>query len=120
MTYGCIKDFLVPDYDLLQEGKILLNKLKERVLVQISWVKGHFNGEKAVQHELNDEAHSLAYDFLANDQGYYNPSTRVIDPTSSEISILFDNSTLTSKLSTFLREQLMTTQLQATICKSEE
>ncbi len=73
-----------------------------------------------MQHRLNDEAHFLAQDFLANDQGYYNLRTRVIDPPSSEIFILFDNSTLTSKLSTFLREQLTTTQLQATICTSEE
>lgn len=76
------------------------------------------NGEKTVQHRLNDEAHSLAYDILVKDQGYYNPSTRVIDPLSSGISILFDNSTLTSKMSTFLREQLTTAPLQATICKS--
>lgn len=87
--------------------------------VLVSWVKGHLNGEKTIQHKLNDEAHSLACEFFTRDQGYYNPSTSVLDPPSSEILILLDNSTLTSKMSTFLREQLTTAQIQATICKSE-
>ncbi len=89
------------------------------VSVLVSWVKGHLNGEKTIQHNLNDEAHSLACEFFTRDQGYYNPSISVLDPPSSEISILLDNSTLTSKMSTFLREQLTTAQIQATICKSE-
>ncbi len=29
-------------------------------------------------------SHSLAYDFLTKDQGYYSPSTTVIDPPSSD------------------------------------
>ncbi len=88
--------------------------------VLISWVKGHLNGEKTIQHKLNDEAHSLACEFLTRDQGYYNPSTSVLDPPYSGISILFDNSTLTSKMSTFSREQLTAVKIQATICKSEK
>lgn len=55
-------------------------------------------GRKNIPHKLNDEAYSLAYNFLARDQGCYNPSTTVINPPSSEILILFDNSTLTSKI----------------------
>jgi hypothetical protein len=35
-TYGSIKDLMVPDYDLLQEGKILLKKIKGIVSVKIS------------------------------------------------------------------------------------
>jgi hypothetical protein len=90
--------------------------------VTLSWVKGHHNGEKLIQHSLNDEAHSVAYNFITQDQGNYNPSSTVIDPPTAEISILFDHSTLISKVSSFLREQLTATPLQATkatICKAE-
>ncbi len=43
----------------------------------------------------------------------------ILDPPSYEVSILFDNCTLTSKLPSTLREQLYTTPLINTICKTE-
>jgi phosphoribosyl-AMP cyclohydrolase len=64
-SYGSIKDYLVADYDLLHEGRTLLHRLKSTTNVVLSWVKGHYSGEKkSIQHILNDEAHNLANEFL--------------------------------------------------------
>ncbi len=73
-NYGSIKDYLVPDYDLMNEGHSLYKQLKGLTNANLSWVKGHHNGGKLVQHPFNDRAHSLAYNFITQDQGYYNPS----------------------------------------------
>ncbi len=118
-NYGSIKDYLVADYDLLNEGRSLYKQLKDFTDISLTWVKGHHSGKKMIQHKLNEDAHHLAYNFIAKDQGYYNPSTTSIDPPSAEISILFNGSTLTSKISSFLRDQLTSGPLQSMICKAE-
>lgn len=45
-TYSGLKDFLAPDYDLLNEGRSLYKQLKEVITVTLSWVRGHHKGEK--------------------------------------------------------------------------
>ncbi len=73
----------------------------------ITWIKGHYRGEKkSTPHILNETAHILANDFLHKDQGYFNPSKVVIDPPSWEVSILYDQSTITSNLSKTLNSEL--------------
>lgn len=88
ISYESLRDYLVEDFDLFHEGRTLLNRLKTFTSVTSSWVP----------HILNDAAHNLANDFLHKDQGYYNPGRVVIDPLSLEVSILHDQSTITSNL----------------------
>lgn len=116
-SYGGLNEYLVANFDLLNEGRILFNKLKTMTLVTLYWVKGHYSGkEKSKPRILNDMAHNLANDFLKQDMGYYNPSRTVLEPPSSEISIRYDNSTITSNLNTALRNKLHKKHLQDTIC----
>jgi len=118
VTYGGIKDYTIPDFDLLHEGRLLLKKLRASQNITVSWVKGHFTGaKKSTEHKLNDMVHDLAKDFLRKDQGYYNPRRQVIGPPSLEVSILFDNSTLTSNISKYVKFQLSSKKLCSTICK---
>jgi hypothetical protein len=75
--------------------------------------------EKSTPHIFNDIAHALAYSFLHRDNNYYNPSRTVINPPSSDVAILYDNSTLTSNMSSVLKDCLYKDSLKATICKTE-
>jgi hypothetical protein len=45
-NYGSIKDFLVANYDLLNEGHSLYKQLKDLTDISLTWVKGHHSGEK--------------------------------------------------------------------------
>jgi hypothetical protein len=73
-SYGGLNEYSVANFDLLNEGRILFNKLKTMTSVTLSWVKGHYSGtEKSKPHILNDMAHDLANDFLKQDNGNYNP-----------------------------------------------
>lgn len=78
--YGSIKDFLFPDYDLLNEGCLLLKQLKDVTSVSLSRVKGHYNREKSINHKLNEESHSLMYNYLTRGQGYFNLRPVAVDP----------------------------------------
>lgn len=117
---GGLNDYLIANFNLLNEGRILLQKLKTVSSVSLSWVKGHYTGnKKSVPHILNKMAHNLANDYLHQDMDYYNPSSIVLESPSSEISILYDNSTITSKMNTILKQELYKKSLQDTICKTE-
>lgn len=103
-SYGSLNDYLVANFDLLNEDRLLLDKLKTNISVTLHWVKGHSTGnKKSWPHILNNIAHNLANDSLHKDMDYYNPSTIVIDPPSLEASILYNNSTITSNMATILR-----------------
>jgi hypothetical protein len=53
VAYGGITKYTVPDFDLLNEGRQLLSKLKETLTISLSWVKGHFTGgNKSIEHKL--------------------------------------------------------------------
>ncbi len=79
--YGSIKDCLVANFDLLHEGRTLLSRLRSTTTVTLSWVKGHYSGDKkSIPHILNEAAHDLANEFLHKDQGYFKPIREVIDP----------------------------------------
>jgi hypothetical protein len=120
-SYGGLNEYLVANFDLLNEGRHLFNKLKTMTSVTLSWVKGHYSGtEKSKPHILNDMVHDLANEFLKQDNSDYNPSQTVLEPPSSEISILYDNSTITSNLNNTLRNELYKKRLQETICKAEK
>jgi hypothetical protein len=118
--FGGLKDHLVPDYDLLNEGRNLLAKLSNCCNIKLTWVKGHYQeNKKTIEHKLNDTVHDLAYQYLKNTPGLNSSRKQVIDPPSYEISVLFDGSTLTSKLQQFISSQLYSKSLQDTICKNE-
>jgi hypothetical protein len=69
MSYGNFKDYLVPDFDLLHEGRSLLQSLKSNINVILSWVKGHYSGsDRLLPNILNDAAHDLANKFLKKKQ----------------------------------------------------
>jgi hypothetical protein len=61
-----------------------------------------------------------AYDYLQKDMGSFNPSTDMIEPPSSIISIAYENSTVTSNLPKILNHNLYSTPLLQTICKAEK
>jgi hypothetical protein len=120
-TDGDIKHHLVANYDLLHEGKTILKELQTTINISLLWIKGHYEGaEKSLPHSLNEVAHNLVHDFLQCDQGAYIPRSKVLEPPSAEVSILFDNFTLTSNLPSILRESLYSNSLRATICKNEQ
>ncbi len=119
-SYGSLKDYLVANFDLLNDRRILLEKLKTNISVTLHWVKGHSTGNKKSRPQiLNDIAHSLAYEFLNKDMGNYNSSTTVIDPPSLEASVIFDGSSITSNMASILQRELQRERLQDTICKAE-
>lgn len=111
-TYGDIKHHLVANYDVILEGNTILKELQTTINISLLWIKGHYEGtEKSPLHSLNEVAHNLVHDFLQCDQGAYNPRSKVLEPPSAEVSILFDNSTLTSNLPSILRESLYSNSL---------
>ncbi len=108
-TYGHLHDYLIANYDLLNKGRILLSKLKNVILVTVTWVKGHYNGkEKSTPRVRNDIAHNLANDYLHQVMGYFNPSSTVLEPPSSLVSILFDKSSITSNMERIIRKEYTT------------
>jgi hypothetical protein len=96
-----------------------LSRSRSYCKISVQWVKGHLKGKKkTIEHWLNKEVHNLADSFLQGTYGYESRK-QVIDAPSYEVSILRGRSTLTSKLSTYISEQLYSEPLQNTICKNE-
>jgi hypothetical protein len=48
----------------------------------------------------------LANDYLEQDKGYFSPSSTALEPSSSVVSILFDNSSITSNMAQILGKEL--------------
>ncbi len=72
----------------------------------VTWVKRHYNEkEKSTPHVRNDIAHNLTNDSLHQDMGYFNPSSTVLEPPSSLVSILFDKSSMTSNMERIIRNK---------------
>ncbi len=115
-----LKHYNISDFDLLHDSRSLLQQLRDSININICWVKGHYTGNnKSVEHHLNAAAHSLANDFLRQHQGPFNPRAQVIHPPSTEVSIQYDGTALTSNPSTYVKFHLYADKLQHTICKSE-
>jgi ribonuclease HI len=115
-SYTGIAEHNMPDADLVQEAKRLLEETPIRI--SIAWVEGHPTGPiLSVTQNLFQQAHKLANQYLKNPHPQFRPSTIVIDPPSSRASITFENSTITSKLPKLIHHGLHVQPLIATICK---
>lgn len=104
--------FLVDDYDIIQEIKQILQELQSMVSFQLLWVKGHYSGtNREIQHNLNEEAHSLAPTALSK------YTTLDASPPSSvvELSCGF---TITSRWQATIQELAHSEDLCKTICKN--
>jgi hypothetical protein len=110
---------LAPDYDLLNEGRTLLNQLQTSCKVTLKWIKGHFKGKKSIAHKLNEIAHNLAYSYLKEGHVTHNPQKLVYDPPSYEVSFQYNGSTITFKLPSYISQALYSKSLRDTICKNE-
>jgi hypothetical protein len=74
----------------------------------VQWVKGHFKGKKkSIENRLNEAVHDLTYSFLQKTQGSHGSMKQVIDPPSYEVSAQYDGSTITSKFTTFISDNLL-------------
>jgi hypothetical protein len=115
-----LKGHLVPDYDLLNEGRDLLLKLKKCCQVTVAWVKGHFKGNnKSIGHRLNDIAHELASSYSQQNQRACIPQKLVLNPPSYEVSIIYNGASITSRLAYYISHALYSKALQDNICKNE-
>jgi hypothetical protein len=111
-----ITKHLIEESDLVMEATSLLQKLP--LQVHLIWVKSHYTGpDRGLPHDLNEEAHSLANTFLYTSNEDYKPGPKVIDPPSQEVSIQFENYTLTKGLVTQAKFNFGAMSLQNTIMK---
>jgi hypothetical protein len=101
-----IADHLEPDIDLLHEARLLYKNLPVKISLQ--WVDGHSSGNYlTIAQQLNHQAHNLTYSYLKNPDPSFSPSPKVLAPSPLErVSILYNNSTLTSKPSKAVHHQL--------------
>jgi hypothetical protein len=110
-------EFLNPDSDLVQEAIQLIKIIP--INVSLQWVEGHYSGDSpTLAQRLNQRAHKLAKSYLKHPDPLFIPSTKVLPPPSETVYISFENSNITSKLSTLTRQQLHTEPLIKTICKN--
>jgi ribonuclease HI len=115
-TYKGIIDYLIPDNDLVQEAKEIINSIPIKVSLQ--WVKGHYSGkEPSRAHTLNKQANDLAKAYLKHPHHRFIPSAKVTTPPKEKVSIKFENSNITSHLPSLICHQLHAEPLIKTICK---
>jgi hypothetical protein len=107
------KRFLMDDYDLLNEIRTTIHALRQLATVNLLWVKGHYSGKnREPQHDLNEEAHSLAITALS----LVSQSPIDISPPSSLADIHLEY-TLTSNWQNTIRELVHSEPLRRSICK---
>jgi len=77
-----------------------INRLRQLTSFKMAWVKGHFSGEKEIQHIMNEEAHRLAVSALSLTK----TDTSTTPPPTSLVTLRVDHP-LTSKGHTILQER---------------
>jgi hypothetical protein len=82
------------------------------------WVKGHYSGNnRAIQHDLNDQADKLVSQHLATQSHPYHTQQLPIVCPNYKVRILYNGSVFTSKLYTTLVEAMHDTALKDYILK---
>jgi hypothetical protein len=114
-----IADYLESDSDLLNEARLLYKNCP--VSLNLQWVEGHSSGNNlTIAQTLNQQAHTLAYNYLKNPDPAFSPSCKVINPPSQIVSISFTDSNLTSKVARTIHNQLHNKPIIDTICKNSQ
>ncbi len=56
-SYKGLQDYLQQDSDFIEEAKMLIKTMP--IQKKLKWVEGHYEGDKLLEHQLNDIAHGL-------------------------------------------------------------
>jgi hypothetical protein len=88
------------DHDLVELAQSLLQILP--IIVTTAWVKGHYKGkDKEFKHVLNDTADRLAGSFQAK-QTPHHTIRKPLPPPGYRVRLLYDSSTITTKIKSVL------------------
>jgi hypothetical protein len=88
------------------------------IKVTLSWIKSHYRDtERTAVHDLNDEAHHLAKDFLYSNNAEYKSSPTAIHPPTQEVIVQYNGYTLTKGIATKAKYKYGAPQLRQTIIK---
>lgn len=95
--YSGIGQFLYADSDLVQVAILLLREIPIKVLTQ--WVKGHSTAkQKNLPETLNTIADNLAGAYAKSPDKNFSPKALPLAPPNYRICLVYNNSTITSKL----------------------
>jgi hypothetical protein len=107
------KRYTQDDFDVISETQNTINRLRQLTSFTMAWVKGHFSGEKEIQHIMNEEAHRLAVSALSLTK----TDTSTTPPPTSLVTLRVDHP-LTSKGQAILKERANAVSLRKMICKN--
>lgn len=103
--YEGLSPYVQADYDIINQAKCLLKTLHFKV--NAKWVKGHSTARtKTLQEELNILADMLAGQFVWNPHPRHIPAKKLLPPPNYKVRLLFQGSTIASKLHSILASQL--------------
>ncbi len=114
--YQGITKYYQEESDLVVEAMSVLSNVPIRMT--LSWIQSHYKGtERTAVHDLNDEAHLLAKNFLYSNNIERKSSPTVIHPPTQEVIVQYDGYTLTKGIAAKVKYTYGAPQLRHTIVK---
>jgi hypothetical protein len=114
--YQGITKYYQEESDLVVEAISILSNIP--IKVTLSWIQSHYKStERTAVHDLNDEAHHLAKNFLYSNNAEHKSSPTVIHQPTQEVKVQYNGYTLTKGIAAKAKYIYGAPQLRQTVIK---